>query len=167
MGIKLWAVDEQVQTVTINNPTYSVAAGTLSILDMVVRRDGTDTEVEPMMRDEYVRIPDKSLTGRPSRYWLDRGTGIYTLWQTPENSTDQIRYYRIRRLQDAGSATQSADVPYQWLEALTSGLTAKLAEKYAPERESVLYSKAMSAFQRAYGENREKSATRFSVSFRR
>lgn len=165
-GVHLWAVDEQTQTVTDGDPTYTVATGTLTILDMVVRRDSIDTIVEPMARDEYVAIPDKASEGRPSRYWLDRATGVYTLWQTPENSTDQIRYFRIRRLQDAGTAAQTPDIPHRWFEAFAAGLAAKLSEKYAPDREGIMRGKAGKMFEEAYAEDREKTPTRFRARFR-
>lgn len=158
-GVHLWAVDQQTQTVTDGDPTYSVASGTLAVLDMVVRRDGIDIEVAPMSRDEYTRIPDKDLEGLPSRYWLDRATGIYTLWQTPENSTDVIYYWRMRYLQDAGTSAQTPDVPRRFYEALTAGLAAKLAEKFAPEREAALLQKAELAFRRANQEDRERGPT--------
>ncbi len=165
-GIRLWCVDEQTQGVTANDPTYTVASGTLAILDMYVRRSGLDTEVYPMARDEYAFIPDKTVTGLPSRYWLDRATGIYTLWQTPENSTDVIHYYRVRRIQDVGGQAYNADVPYLWTEALVAGLAPKLAEKYAPEKEAGLLVKGMQAFSLARGEDRERTPTRLRMRLR-
>lgn len=165
-GIHLWAVDQQTQGVTASDATYATASGTLAILEMVVRRSSVDTEVSPMARDEYALIPDKTTEGLPSRYWLDRATGIYTLWQVPENSTDTILYWRMRRLQDVGASSNTADVPYQWYEALAAGLAAKLAEKYAPERENALLAKAEKAFQLADGDDRERTPTTISVRFR-
>lgn len=161
LGVHLWAVDEQTQTVTDGDSTYTFATGSLAILDMVVRRSGVDTPVEPMARDEYAAIPDKTTEGLPSRYWLDRATGIYTLWTVPENSTDVIHYWRMRQLQDAGTAAQTPDVPYRWYEALTAGLAKKLAEKYAPEREGALSNKAKARFLEASQEDRERTPTRF------
>jgi hypothetical protein len=167
-GQHLWAIDLQTQTVTASDGSYDCPAGTVAILEMVVRRDGVDTPVFPMARDEYQAIPDKTAEGLPNRYWLDRSitTPSYTLWNVPENSTDQIRYYRMRQLQDVGAASNTLDVPYRWQEAMTAGLAAKLAEKYAPDREAAMIKKAEAAYNRAFVEDRERTSTATRVRYK-
>ncbi len=166
-GIHLWAVDQQTQLVTASDPTYDCPAGTIAILEMAVRRSGMDTPVLPMARDEYLAIPNKTYEGLPNRFYFDRGiaTPNYTLWNVPENSTDTIIYYRMRQLQDITGATETPDVPYRWQEALVSGLAAKLAEKYAPDREQALLSKSTLAFRKATTEDRERTPTTMRVKY--
>ena len=167
-GVHLWAVDQQSQLLTASAGSYSCPVGTIAILEMVVRRDGIDTPVFPMSRDEYLAIPDKTTEGLPNRFWFNRDatTPSYTLWDVPENSTDTVYYYRMRQLQDITASAETADVPYRWQEALAAGLAAKLAEKYAPDRENFLRNKAGARYAEAFTEDRERAPTTFRPSWR-
>ncbi len=167
-GVHLWAVDQQSQLLTASDATYNCPTGTIAILEMVVRRAGIDTPVFPMGRDEYLAIPDKTTEGLPNRYWLNRDatTPVITLWDVPENSTDTIYYYRMRQLQDITASTETADAPARWQEAIAAGLAAKLSEKYAPDREQALVSKAMKQLKLAKQEDRERHPTATHVRYR-
>lgn len=160
-GIHLWAVEQVTLPLSTAVANYSVDTGTLAILEMVVRRDGLDIEVNPWARDEYHAMPDKTTAGMPSQYYYDRqrDTPTLTFWPVPENDTDEIIYYRLRRLQDGGVMANQPDVPYFWNEAFTAGLAAKLAAKYAPEREDRLLVKAEAAFTLADTEDRQRTPT--------
>lgn len=162
-GVRLFQVDEQTQTLTDGDPTYDVASGTLYILHGVIRRSGIDTPVRAISRETYHMIPNKTSEGLPSQVFHDRGAGSYTLWQVPENSTDVFRYWRMRRIQDAGTGLNTPDVPFHWFEALAAGLAAKLSLKFAEERVEKLESAAGVAFLRARREDRERADVVFGV----
>lgn len=162
-GARLFAIDEQTQTLTDGTVSYTAATGTLAILEGVIRRSGVDTPVHHISREQYHLIPNKTNEGLPSQVYLDRRTGIYYLWNVPENSTDIFRYYRMRRLQDVTTAQETFDVPYHWFEAVASGLAAKLAEKFAPDREAKLIAKAEMRLQEAITEDRERVDTSVTV----
>ena len=162
-GVLLFAVDEQTQTLTDGDPSYTVASGTLVMLDAVIRRDSKDTPVTHITRDQYHLIPDKTTEGLPTQVWLDRKAGTYYLWQTPENSTDVLRYWRLRRIQDVTAGSETADVPYRWFEALASGLAAKLSLKFAPTRFTALQGLADSALKRAKAGDKERANTTLSL----
>lgn len=172
-GVHLWAVDQQTVDTVTGTAAYNTPAGTIAILEMVVRRSSIDTPVNPMSRDEYLNIPNKTAQGLPNRFYFDRKitTPNFTLWNVPENATDDIIYYRLRQLQDVNLATETVDAPYRWQEAIVSGLAAKLAEKYAPDREGIMRGKASAALKAALTEDRERTPTtiraRYSVSARR
>mgnify|MGYP003133978800 CR=1 FL=1 len=130
-GIRLWALDQQTQTVTDGDPTYTLPAGTVDVLDAVLTRDSVDTPMHRISRTDYHVIPDKTQEGRPDRFWVDRQIGTQTMyvWPTPENSTDVIDYWRLRRLYDVTAATETADVPQRAWEALTCDLAERLLLK--------------------------------------
>ena len=168
-GILLWAVDQQTVTTIDGTATYNCPVGTIGILDMVLRR-GTpalDVNIFPMQRDEYLAIPSKTQEGLPSRYYLDRQITIptFTLWSTPENSTDQVVYYRMRRLQDVVDASDTADVPFRFQEAMCSGLAARLALKFAPDREPGLAGKYVAAMHKAKTEDRQRAPTQIRTKY--
>lgn len=87
-----------------------------------------------------------------------------TVWPTPDNSTTyQFVYWRLRRVQDAGSGVETADMNFRFLPALTAGLAYHIAVKVPELMERVPMLKQMydEAFETAAGEDREKAAVRF------
>ena len=156
-GLNLWTVDGGVFTVVAGDPSYALAADVVDILDVVVRRSGTDFEIDRISRTEYFTLPNKTTQGRPSQYFLDRTiTPTMYLWATPENSTDQIRYYYVRRMQDADSLTDTNDIPFRFLPCMVAGLSYYISMKRAPERTALLKAVYDEEFQRAADEDIER-----------
>lgn len=124
-----------------------------------MRRSSIDTPVHRISREQYADIPDKTQEGLPDQIFHDRKANLYYLWMVPENSTDVLHYWRVRRMQDVTAAQETADLNYLWFEALASGLAAKLALKYAPARLSMLESAAEAAYLRAKTGERERADT--------
>jgi hypothetical protein len=162
-GVHLFAVEEFTQTVTQGLEYYSAPTGTLTILEAVVRRDGLDTPVHNMTRGDYHLIPDKATQGLPTGIWLDRKTGLYYLWQVPENGTDVIRAYRVRQIQSFTAGQETPDVPFRWFEALASGLAAKIAQKFNKPEYASLQAAADAAFLMAKRADRERADTSFGL----
>ena len=81
-------------------------------------------------------MPNKGQTGQPSQYYVDRQiTPTISLYLAPDTITyTYLKYYYIQRIQDAGSYTNQADLPYRFLPCMVSGLAFYLSQKYAPER---------------------------------
>lgn len=166
-GIKLWAIEADTQTVTASDVDYTLDTNTVDIFDVVLRRDNVDNQMLRLGRNDYQMIPTKSTTGRPSQFYLDRqrAAPVLYLWPSPENSTDVVRFNKLRRLQDVGSATATADIPYLWFEAFAAGLAAKLAEKYAKALERDMIAKAAVALDNAMEESRERASTYIQVGY--
>lgn len=162
--MKLFQVDEQTQTLTVSDLDYTPASGTIAILEGVIRRDGIDTPVHRITREQYHLIPDKDSEGLPTQVWYNRANNTYYLFQAPENSTDVFRYMRLRRIQDAGTGQQTPDLPVWWWEALASGLTAFLAEKFKPEVFAAKLALADMRLDAAVFEDRERGDTSFGMS---
>lgn len=135
-GVHSWAVEKTSVTTTPGMTMFLMPPEALDILTASLSRDGVDVEMYPITRNEYQSIPDKSQTGRPDRYFVDRVVGANTvyIWTAVSNSTDVIEYWYFRQLQDAGRATNTLDIPAYFYEAFCAGLAAKLAEKYSPAR---------------------------------
>lgn len=161
-AVKLWAVADSTQALTQGDPTYDAPAGTVAILDAFIRRNGIDTPVTSMSRDEYYAIPTKTDQGLPTRYKFDLliGTRVITLWQVPENGTDVLHFSALRRLQDVTAGGETLDVPFEWYEAFTADLSWRLAVKFSPEKVGGLRGLAGDALAAAKSANRERTATR-------
>lgn len=65
-------IDNLTLALTAGDPTYSLPAQVMDILHAVIRRDGSDITMHPMTREEYLVIPDKTMQGRPDRYWIEK-----------------------------------------------------------------------------------------------
>lgn len=125
-------IDNRTLALTAADPTYALPAQVMDILHAVIRRDGADIPMHPMTREEYQGLPDKTLQGRPDRYWIEKKSPVVvTLWQVPENSTDTIEYSALRRAEDIkANMTQTPDIAYLWLEAMTDELAARIYQKF-------------------------------------
>jgi hypothetical protein len=87
-----------------------------------------------------------------------------TLWPTPDGSqTYQFVYWRMRRIDDAGSGVRTMDVPFRFLPCLVAGLAYYLALKVAngEQRLPILKQQYDEAWQLAADEDREKAPVRF------
>ena len=80
------------------------------------------------------------------------------MWLTPENSTDTLEYFYVRRIQDADTLQNTSDVPFRFLPCMVAGLSYYLSIKRAPERTQLLKSVYEEEFQRAAAEDEDKVA---------
>lgn len=153
-GLNLWTVAQGTIPLVVGTNSYTMAADAIDLLDVVVRSNGTDFEVDRISRSEYFTLPDKNTPGRPSQYFLERGiTPTIYLWASPDNSTDQLRYYYVRRMQDADTLTNTTDIPFRFLPCMVAGLAYYLAMKRAPDRLPILKAVYEEEFQRAADED--------------
>ena len=86
-----------------------------------------------------------------------------TVWPTPDNSTTyQFVYYRLRRVQDAGAGSETADMNFRFLPCVVAGLAYHIAMK-VPElapRMDMLKNIYNEQFELAAQEDREKATLR-------
>ena len=73
-GLNQWTITQRTQTVTEDDTQYSLGTDVIDILSAVVRRSSVDYSLERVSRDQYLSIPNKTSTGRPSQFFLDRQT---------------------------------------------------------------------------------------------
>ena len=141
-GVNLWAVDLQSLALTQGVSQYTLAPETVLLLDAYITTTATgadpiDRIMKPVSRSDWAMIPDKSVQGPPTIYWLDRVTPpVLNVWQPPDgNGPYTLNYYRLRRLQDADiTMGQTPDFPFRFYDAFCSGMAMRLAEKYAQEQ---------------------------------
>ena len=88
-----------------------------------------------------------------------------TVWPTPDSAyTYQFVYWRMRRIQDAGSGgTNTMDVPFRFVPCLVAGLTYYLSLKIPEAAGRIDMLKAMydEAWATAAAEDQERAAVRF------
>jgi hypothetical protein len=104
------------------------------------------------------------------------GTDVYVsrppsinIWPVPNQGSAGNPYYmfvywRMRRMQDAGSGVKSQDIPFRFLECMVAGLAYKMSMKLPdmdPNRIMALKAEYEQQFQLAADEDREKASVRF------
>lgn len=158
-GLNQWTIKQTTVTCVSGTADYTLDADTIDILSVVVRRDNTDYGIERLSRDEYLNIPDKTSTGRPSQFFLDRQiTPVLKVWTTPENSTDQLIFDRLVRIDDADTFKNTMEVPFRFYPCLAAGLAYYISIKKAPNRTQFLKAIYEEEFERAMTEDRDRAS---------
>ena len=189
-GLNLWTITYATQTLTAGTNYYSIDQKVVDIVDAVVTTttgatsnlegdsSTTDVAMNRISRTEYMNLSKKenASTGdaRPTQFALVPGT-VTTAGSSssgrPENdmtlflypSPDKayiFKYFYIARIEDAGSYTNNADVPFYFLPCLTAGLAYYISLKRAPMLSANLKAVYDEEFKRASENDRER------VSFR-
>ena len=172
-GVNMWTIEEGFINLVQGTSTYDLPADTIDLIEQVIRTNQgsptlqTDLNLSRISVDNYSSIPNKLTQGRPIQGWVDRQAAIptITLWPVPDSSTALqpyyiIRYWRLKRIEDAGTGVNTADMPFRFFPALVAGLAYYLATKI-PEglpRLDMLKAQYDEQYTLAAGEDREKSS---------
>ena len=168
-GINLWTIDEGTVSLTQGTAAYELPADTIDLLDQVVRTGSGNTQqdltISRISVSTYSTIPNKTNTGRPIQIWIERlrDAPRVTVWPVPDSDNYTLVYWRLRRIQDAGSGAQTADMNFRFLPCLVAGLAYHIAMK-VPEltpRVELLKAEYEAQFRLAAEEDREKAPVRF------
>ncbi len=175
-GLHYWEVANNNITLVADQATYtmfrSTTDGTSSatavygvddILEASYRNSNVDTPLTKINRSQYQALSNKTSTGTPSQYFVQRFIDkiTVTLYLTPgSNEAGKfLNYYYVKRIQDAGDYTNDADVPYRFVPCMTAGLAYYLAIKNAPDRVQMLKMLYEDELQRALQEDGSSSST--------
>jgi len=155
-GVHYWEVANNSFTLVNAQPVYTMyrstddgtsdataVYGAADILEASYRNSSNiDSPLTKIDRSTYQAFSNKTATGQPTQYWVQRFIDKVniTLYLTPGSSQagDFINYYYVKRIQDVGAYTNAADLPYRFIPAMASGLAFMLSQKYAVERTQAL-----------------------------
>lgn len=165
--VNLWTIEQVVLPLVAGTATYTLAADTIDILDLVIRTgSGTtqsDIAIGRIPLDTYASIPTKTAIGRPIQWYINRqATPTVTLWPVPADTSYTMVYWRMRRIQDTGPSGQTTmDIPFRFIPAMISGLAYYIARKKPELVDRIQMLKAMydESFQLAIEEDRERAST--------
>jgi hypothetical protein len=160
-GVNLWAVDLITTALVDGTATYDVDASTIMILDAYIVVNGVDRVIMPVSRTDYSSYPNKTQQGMPTIFWFNRLIApTVTLWPVPDGNQTSLKYYRVRRIQDAAVASnKQVEIPYVWLEAFADALTYRLARMWAPQMAQALKLQADESYDIAARQNVENVIT--------
>ena len=154
-GLHYWEVANNNITLVADQATYTMFRATTDgtsdatavygvddVLEASYRNSNVDTPLTKINRSQYQALSNKTSTGTPSQYFVQRFIDkiTITLYLTPgSNEAGKfINYYYVKRIQDAGAYTNDADVPYRFVPCMIAGLAYYLAIKFAPDRIQML-----------------------------
>lgn len=175
-GLNMWTFDEGYINLVQGQSTYDLPADTIDLLEQVIRTGQgnvstqADLTITRISVSTYATIPNKLTQARPIQVWVQRlrDNPKITVWPVPDQGTEAqpyyvFKYWRMRRIDDAGSGVQTADVQFRFLPALTAGLAYHIAMKTPELMDRVPMLKAAydESFALAAEEDREKAAIRF------
>jgi len=170
-GVNMWTFEQGSIQLVPGQATYDLPTDTVDLLEHVIRTGAgsaatqADLTITRISVSTYATIPNKLQQARPIQVWIERlETPRITVWPVPDNSqTYTFVYWRLRRIDDAGSGVNTMDVPFRFLPCMVAGLAYYLAMKVPGGLDRVQTLKAQydEAWEMASTEDREKAAVRF------
>lgn len=142
-GLQLWTISTASITLTASTASYILGpAGStglierpLKIVEAYIRNtDDTDLVMQPLTRQQYVNIPNKSQTGLPTQWFYDPQltNGTVYVYPAPDatSATYTLKLVYQSPIEDMDSSTDDFDFPKEWYEAIKYGLAVRLAPVY-------------------------------------
>jgi len=171
-GINLWTIREDVIDLVKGDVDYTLNNSAIDIIEQNIRtNDGVQAQQNdlPITRvsvSTYSGIPNKLTQGRPTQVWFDRqrSAPVAHVWPVPDkNDTYKLKYFYLKRIEDAGEGSYDADMPFRFLPCLVAGLAYYIAMKTPELSDRVVMLKQIydEQFSLAAGEDRDKTSARF------
>lgn len=176
LGFRQWTFSQDIHNpAAVGENQFDLPEGAIDTQMVVLRRNGVDTQMYPISREDYTLLHDKNLTGRPDRYFIDRrrdtpGDSVpirMFYWLSAENTTDAIVSDVYFQIQDGGNAQNTLDIPFRFQDAFVCALAARIAQKFKPERYNGLREDAEVCFAEAKDEDRDAAPLVISVNYDR
>ena len=170
-GINLWTIDEGTISLTTGTSEHDLPADTIDLLEQVIRTGAgnqstqSDLTISRISVSTYASIPNKLSRGRPIQVWIERlrDNPKINVWPVPDSNDYTFRYWRLRRIQDAGAGAETADMNFRFFPCLVAGLAYHIAMKVPELAERIPMLKQVydEQFALAAAEDREKTPARF------
>ncbi len=93
---------------------------------------GAERPIQLVGRAEFENMNNKFNTGKVNlAYYSPKiSTANFKVWPAPDSDEDCIRISYLRRIQDFDSSSDNADIPQEWLEAITYNLAVRIASAF-------------------------------------
>ena len=96
-----------------------------------------DSALTKINRSTYSGLSNKLSKGAPSQYYVQRFSDktMLTVYPTPDTTAaaKHLAIYFVKRIQDVGGYSNTADVPYRFVPCMVAGLSFYLSQKVQPE----------------------------------
>lgn len=163
-GLNLWTVSQGTLPLVAGTATYALPVDTIDLIETHLRVTtngvSTDSQLQRVSVSDYAALSGKATAGRPQQVFVARtATPTVTLYPVPIAS-DTLVYWRLRRMQDSGSASNTPDIPGRFRPALIAGLAYQIAMKRpeVTDRVPMLQSEYERQFGLAADEDRDRAS---------
>ena len=159
-AITIWQNTSGSIPITADTQSYAISERPLTLNVVNYKLNGLETPMLSLTRQEYLELPDKAATGRPSQYYYEREQtrGVLFVWTVPATATGTIEWYGRDRTTAATGPADTVDVPPEWEEAVHYGLAHRIASAFSRvERLGDLSQLAEISLRRAMGGDAEES----------
>ncbi len=136
-GPYLFTKRESSQTLVANTANYTLSTSLpLRIVEARYRDTSSpqnDLPMQPLTRDEYFQLPNKTATGTPTTFYFDPQAtgGVLYIWPLLASATtESLRYTHQRRIEDVDDLNNNLDIPQEWLGTVGYALAARLLDDY-------------------------------------
>lgn len=168
-GLNMWTMEQGSLPLVAGTATYALPADTVDLMEHSIRTGSGSTQLDIAIArisvSNYTMIPTKTTQGKPIQILVSRtATPSVTLWPVPDaNGPYTLNYWRLRRIQDAGSGVNTMDLPFRFLPCFVAGLAYYLSMKMpeALPRMQALKMQYDEAWAAAADEDREKASVMF------
>lgn len=170
-GINMWTIDSGTINLVKGTSQYTLPADTIDLMEHQIRTNSgnsntqSDLTISRISVSTYASIPNKLSEGRPIQLYVERlrDAPKVNVWPVPDNDDYVLYYWRMRRIEDAGSGIQTADMNFRFFPCLVAGLAYHISMKVPELVERIPMLKAVydEQFDMAAGEDREKTSARF------
>lgn len=122
-----------------------------------------DSALTKINRSTYSGLSNKLSKGQPTQYYVQRFIDNITLniYPTPDATAaaKEVSFYYVKRIEDVGGYSNTADVPYRFVPCMVAGLAYYLSQKYKPELVQQMKLLYEDEFNRALTEDGSSSST--------
>jgi hypothetical protein len=137
-GLNLWTVKEGSEALVSGTASYTLDSERLDVIEGYCRigtgANQTDYTMKRISVSDYAQLANKTTSGRPTQFWIQRAPGSITvnMWPVPDGvQTYTFGYYYMERIEDSGKpGSNTIDVPDRFLPPLVTGLAYHLASKH-------------------------------------
>jgi len=169
-GLNQWTIQQKTVAMVSGTTTYNVdssdATAAIDVLDAFMRQtvgnEDVDIQMTRLSRSEYSSIPNKSTTGKPLQFFVDKQISpTISVYPTPDATTTYTIHLNVlTRMDDVDSATNTLQLPFRFYPCLAAGLAYYISVKKSPDRTGLLKQIYEEEFQRALEADEDRASFR-------
>tara|TARA_A100000172_G_scaffold23165_1_gene13315 strand:- start:1890 stop:2585 length:696 start_codon:yes stop_codon:yes gene_type:complete len=158
-GLNQWTIQEKTISMVKDTTSYNVdstnSTAAIDVLDGFLRQtinsENSDIQMTRLSRSEYASVPNKSTTGTPLQFFVDKQISpTISVYPAPDaSSTYTVHLNVLTRMDDVDAATDTLQLPFRFYPCLAAGLAYYLSIKKSPDRTGLLKQIYEEEFQRA------------------
>lgn len=136
-GINLWTTAERSLVLDYGVGEYTLGEDIVDLLETMIQIPPTSPQITRynltrVSNNTHATRTNPNIQGRPTEIYINRQqpAPVVHIWPLPgQQGPYTLIYWILRRIDDAGAYTNTADLPFRFLPPFISGLAYYIAEK--------------------------------------